>query len=435
MLNLSPDFLSRMKCILGDEYPMFLQSLEQPKENAIYVNQNKMAVGKFKELIDFKISPIEYEPAGFYVDSTKKGRHPLHHAGVFYMQEPSAMFTVNAHQFKGDELVLDLCAAPGGKSIQIANRIPNGTLVSNEINKTRSEILFSNIERMGLKNVIVTNDKPENIAKAYADTFDVCLVDAPCSGEGMFRRGETVVQEWNKNLPAMCAERQLNILHHADIALKQNGILIYSTCTYSLEENEQVVTTFMKNYGYEIVNIKQNISRGINLEQAVRLYPHRVKGEGQFVAVLKKKSENLHCAENPMRLCVDKTAQKWLEANTNLTCAVYESGNFSYIVSNAQLIKRKINYISWGVRAFERHDKRVEPHHNLFTAFGLEFNNKIDLEFTHLNVEKYLKGETFSCENENGYAAVLINSAAVGGVKITNGVAKNHYPKGLRNFK
>ena len=248
MLNLPNAFLKRMQNILGRDYEKFLSSLNEREVKSIFVNNNKISVKNFKNVVNFSISPINYEKNGFYVDNEKRGKHPLHHAGAFYIQEPSAMFTVNAYKFRGNEKVLDMCAAPGGKTIQIANRLNGGVLVSNEINAARCKVLYSNVERMGLKNVIITNDLPKNLAKAYANTFDVCLVDAPCSGEGMFRRGEDVVSEWNENLPKMCSVRQLEILESANKCLKQHGTLIYSTCTYSYEENEGVITEFLKRH-------------------------------------------------------------------------------------------------------------------------------------------------------------------------------------------
>jgi len=246
MNNEQNEFLNKMRQLLGEEFEDFNKSLSLPSQKSLYVNESKISIEKFKDIVDFSIEPIWYEKAGFYIDDTKRGRHPLHHAGAFYLQEPSAMFTVNAYKFKGNEKVLDMCAAPGGKSIQIANRIPNGVLVSNEFVSSRSQVLFSNIERMGLKNVIITNDKPANLANAYENVFDVCLVDAPCSGEGMFRKSDDVITHWNSNLPSMCAVSQKEILISADKTLKQGGVLIYSTCTYSLEENEEIVNWLKK---------------------------------------------------------------------------------------------------------------------------------------------------------------------------------------------
>ena len=436
MLELNEVFLNRMKGLLGDEYQAFLASLEQDNEKAIFVNQNKITVDNFKRIVDFSVSPIEYEKAGFYVGNEKKGRHALHHAGAFYMQEPSAMFTVNCHDFKGDEFVLDMCSAPGGKTIQLANRVPNGLVVSNEIVKSRSEILYSNIERMGLDNVIVANDTPEHIADAYGNCFDVCVVDAPCSGEGMFRKGQEMVAHWNENLNTMCAKRQLDILEEANKCLKQGGYLIYSTCTYALEENEEVVREFMSKHDYELINIEApTFTRGIDMPEAVRLYPHVVKGEGQFVALLKKKEDNDYVSKAPLKLKNSSISQNFVKEHTKLDIKTYEYNNFSYYVRNLDMVKKGVNYVSVGVRLGEVQSNRFEPHHNFFTAFGKEF--KLNLTFSHTDksVAKYLKGETLDCSLKDGYGAVLVEGCALGGFKMSKEKFKNFYPKGLRNFK
>lgn len=434
MNEFNPHFLDRMHSILGQEYENFLSSLNEKKEKALFVNENKISLDTFKSIIDFPVTPISYERAGYYVDD-KLGRHPLHHAGAFYMQEPSAMFTVNCFKFKGDERVLDMCAAPGGKSIQIANRIPNGVLVSNEIVRDRSEILYSNIERMGLKNVIITNDTPENIAASYGDTFDVCLVDSPCSGEGMFRRGEEVIREWNENLPKMCATRQLDILSSADKVLRTGGHLIYSTCTYSLEENEEVVKEFASRYGYEIVPIIADFDRGIGLPEAVRLYPHKVKGEGQFVCLLKKMSVNKSNPASSLRLKESKIASQFILDNTKLALNAYEYKKYIYAPACLDLIKKGINYVAPGVRLGEVKNGRFEPNQYMFSALGSSFRRSLNLGLRSPETAKYLRGETLNCDLDNGYCAVLIEKCPLSGGKVTNGVLKNHYPKGLRNFK
>lgn len=426
------EFLLRMQAVLGEEYDDFLSALNQPKQSAIFVN-NKISVDKFKQIANFDIVPVAYEKCGFYVNQ-KLGKHPLHHAGAFYVQEPSAMFTVNAHQFRGDEIVLDMCAAPGGKTIQLANRVPNGVVVSNEIDKERCGILFSNIERMGLKNVIVTGDTPQNIGAAYAGCFDVVLVDAPCSGEGMFRRGEQVIKEWNKTLPQMCAERQTQILSAANDALKQNGFLIYSTCTYSLEENEKMVKSFAEQYNYKICKINADLPRGIDLLEAVRLYPHKVKGEGQFVAVLQKTSacDLTPAATLHMKNC--SLANQFAKSCCGNDFDCVEYGNFAYISPNKNLIKRGVNYYSVGVRVGCVKDKRFEPAHNFFSAYGKDFKIKCDFDFNAVDVSKYLKGETLDLDLPDGWGTFLINGCPVGGFKMSDGKFKNHYPKGLRSF-
>lgn len=433
-MKINDVFLDRMKNLLGTKFEDFLESLNGPIVKSIYVNQNKISVEYFKEMVDFDIEQIPYEKAGFYVDDEKKGRHPLHHAGAFYFQEPSAMFTVNALKFHGDEKVLDMCAAPGGKTIQIANRISNGLLVSNEIVKNRSEILFSNVERMGLRNVIVANDTPENIAEAYGNCFDVCLVDAPCSGEGMFRRGEEVSNQWNENLDQMCALRQIEILNHADKTLKCGGKLIYSTCTYSKRENEDVVNEFLKTHNYKLLDIKYPFSRGVDMPQAVRLYPHENKGEGQFVAVLEKIDENDNSCYSGLKLTNSNVTNDFIKENTSLDFDAVEFNGYSYFVPCKEMVKKHIKYVSVGVRLGLVEKNRFEPHHNFFTAFGNSFKMKLDLDFKDVKVEKYLRGETLDVEMLDGFGSIFVNGCALGGFKMSKSKFKNYYPKGLRNF-
>lgn len=433
-MKINEVFLNRMKQLLGDNFDAFLDSLNCPITKSIYVNENKISIDKLKSIINFPIEQIPYEKAGFYVDNVKFGRHPLHHAGAFYMQEPSAMFTINSIKFNGDEKVLDMCAAPGGKTIQIANRIPNGVLVSNEIVKSRSEILFSNIERMGIKNVIIANDTPENIGKAYGDCFDVCVVDAPCSGEGMFRRGEDVSNQWNENLEVMCAKRQLEILYNADKTLKQGGKLIYSTCTYSKKENEDVVLEFLRTHDYELINIDYSFSRGVGLKEAVRLYPHENKGEGQFVAVMIKKQPNDNSCFSGLKLTNSKITNDFIKNQINLNFECVEYKNQMYVTPCKELVKKHVNYVSIGVRLGKIESNRFVPHHNLFTAFGNDFKIKLNLNFNDERVSKYLKGDTFEVELSDGYGALIVDGCSLGGFKISQGKLKNYYPKGLRNF-
>lgn len=433
-MKLNEVFLNRMKALLGEKYDDFLNSLNQPVEKSLYVNENKISVEDFKKIVDFSLDPISYEKAGFYVDNEKKGRHALHHAGAFYMQEPSAMFTINSIVFNGDEKVLDMCAAPGGKTIQIANRIPNGVLVSNEIVKSRSEILYSNIERMGLKNVIIANDTPQNIAQAYGNCFDVCVVDAPCSGEGMFRRGDSVSSQWNENLDIMCATRQLEILDCADKTLKQGGKLIYSTCTYSKKENEDVVAAFIKTHDYTLLSIPYDFSHGVDMPQAVRLYPHENKGEGQFVAVMIKNGENNNSCYSGQKLTNSKITNDFMAEHLTKNETYFDYKDYSYFVPCPDLIKKHVNYVSIGVRLGMVNNKRFEPHHNLFTAFGKNFKIKLEADFKDKSVGKYLRGETLDVDLPNGYGCFFVNGCPVGGFKIINGKFKNYYPKGLRNF-
>lgn len=434
MHSVNSEFIERMKGLLGDEVDSFLASLNEPARRGIVVNTNKLSVEEFKKIVDFDISSVGYDPSGFYIGDVKLGPHPLHHAGAIYSQDPGAMFTVNAYHFRGDERALDMCAAPGGKSIQIANRIPNGVLISNEINRSRSHVLYSNIERMGLKNVIITNETPNRLARAYADTFDVCLVDAPCSAEGMIRKDMTILDNWNENLTNMCATRQLEILDSADKTLKQGGILIYSTCTYSRAENEDVVREFIKKYDYELINIEADFARGIDMSDAVRLYPHKTRGEGQFVAVLRKKSASIICPSSLLKLKRNKKVEEFILECVQKSYPIYDFVDFSYIVPDVDLIRRDVNYVSIGVRVAGMKSNIVKPEHYLFSAFGDKFSNIIDLPLGSEELSKYLRGDIFSTNRPNGYGAILVCGVPLGGYRIAGGEMKNLYPKGLRNF-
>lgn len=432
MIKLNELFLMRMKNLLGDEFPLFLSSMEEVMQKGIYVNENKISVKEFQRISPFPLEKIGYDKAGFYTDNSKKGKHPLHLAGAFYSQEPSAMFTVNAINYKGDERVLDMCASPGGKTIQLANKIQNGLIVSNEINSARANILYSNVERMGLKNVIVTNNSPTEIAKAYANSFDVCLVDAPCSAEGMFRRDEKYVQAWNENLPKMCADRQFEILTQADICLKEGGTLIYSTCTYSLEENEEQVKHFLNAYNYKIIKINADFSRGIGLPEAVRLYPHKQKGEGQFVAVMKKMAKNNLQPASPLRLREDKYCTEFLQQNLDIKLNSRVYNDISYNLIDEKFIKPNLRYLSLGVKIGKTEKNQFKPDHFLFSAFGKDFKRKIELDFNSIEAKNYIHGDEIVSNLDDGYLAVLINSCPIGGAKMSKGKFKNHYPKGLR---
>jgi len=232
----------------------------------------------------------------------------------------------------------------------------------------------------------------------------------------------------------MCAVRQMDILENADIALKQDGYLIYSTCTYSLEENEGVVREFIASHDYELININADLPRGVDMSEAVRLYPHKVRGEGQFVAVLRKKGSNDNLTKKNMKLQKSSTARKFVQDQGISPNEVVEYDRYAYNVIDSDMIKSRINYVSIGVRLGENQANRFEPHHYLFTAFGGDMKSRLYLDYRDDRVNKYLRGETFEVELENGYGAIMVNGCALGGFKISQGKFKNFYPKGLRNF-
>jgi NOL1/NOP2/sun family putative RNA methylase len=449
MKQLPIEFQQRMKNLLGDEYNDFLMSYEEKPVRAFRVNTDKISLEDFSKLNIFSSEKISYVENGFYFDYDGIGNHSYHHAGMFYIQEPAAMVPVESIDINPDWNVLDLCAAPGGKSSQIKNKLgKNGVLVSNEIVPSRCKILTGNMERMGFKNVVTTCMHPQKLVKEFPDSFNMIMVDAPCSGEGMFRKEEIAIDEWTPENVLMCAERQAEILDCAVKMLKAGGYIVYSTCTFSLEENEMTVDAFLRRHpDFEIIpvtdKVRENTADGIsfdgcsceNIHYTRRCYPHKNKGEGQFVAVLHNTSEenNYSSKMDNKKEKIDKTVIDFL----NDTLINYEkdnvlmyNGNPVYFTPDFPI--RKGNVFSCGVTIGEIRKNYIQPHHQFFMAMGTDFKRKIELTAESDEIKKYLHGEEFNTDCPNGWAVVLVDGCTVGGVKISNGKAKNHYPKGLR---
>lgn len=301
-IQLPEAFEERMRSLLGTEYEAFRLSYEQDRYYGLRYNPLKTTVEEFTDKMPFSLEKISWAEEGFYYDPDgQPGKHVLHEAGAYYIQEPSAMAVVEILDPKPGEKILDLCAAPGGKSTQIAGRMQGqGLLVSNEIIPNRAKILAQNIERMGIKNCVVCNEPPDRMAMFFPAFFDRIVVDAPCSGEGMFRKDDTAVSEWSPDQVRMCAKRQHMILEEAAGMLKPGGRLVYSTCTFAPDENEGAVSRFLKehtDFSIEQVPCDPSFSGGRpnwtedpakGLEHTMRLFPHKLKGEGHYIAVLRK---------------------------------------------------------------------------------------------------------------------------------------------------
>ena len=295
------DFTKRMKELLGEEYGNFEASYSEDPVRSFRINTNKISKENFEKINPFGGEKIPYAENGFYFSGDGIGNHPYHHAGMIYIQEPSAMAAVESVDIQPDWNILDLCASPGGKSTQAASQNPDGVLVSNEIVPSRCKTLTGNIERMGFQNVITTCADAKRIAALYNEAFDLVIVDAPCSGEGMFRKDKNAQKEWSVENVLHCAERQREILDKIKTTVKPGGLLLYSTCTFSLEENEKNVDWFLnENDNFELIEVKDSVKKftadGImfdgcnekNISRCRRFYPHVAKGEGQFIALMKK---------------------------------------------------------------------------------------------------------------------------------------------------
>lgn len=448
MKNLPEKYIERMKKLLGEEFAQYEKALSKPPVRAFRVNTSKISLSDFQKLDIFSCGKVPYVEGGFYTEFEKIGNHPYHHAGLIYVQEPGAMAPAECIEIEPDWKVLDMCAAPGGKSTQLKNKLgENGVLVSNEIIPSRCKILTGNIERLGLKNCVTTCMDTAKLARTFPDTFDLIMVDAPCSGEGMMRKEDAAIEEWSEENVLMCAARQKEILENAAACLSGGGYIIYATCTFSLEENEMVIDDFLKRHTeFEIFPVKKEVQDatcdGIsfqncecqNIRFARRFYPHKSRGEGQFMALLHHngeknaapaKREKTPKIEDAVYEFLDDTLLGYKRENVRLY-----NGNIVYFTPDFAVPEKAAFCL--GVTIGEFCKNYIKPHHQFFSAFGKSFKNKIELAASDEKTAKYLHGEEIEVKIQNGWASVLIDGAAVGGAKVVDGRAKNHYPKGLR---
>jgi len=449
MKTLPENYVTRMKKLLGSEYESYEKALSAPPIRAFRVNTDKITLEEFEKLNIFSSKKIPYVENGFYLEYEDKiGNHPYHHAGMIYVQEPAAMAPAESLEINPDWIILDMCAAPGGKSSQLKNKLSkNGFLVSNEIISSRCKLLTGNVERLGFHNTVTTCMDSEKIAKLFPKTFDMIMVDAPCSGEGMFRKEDIAIDEWSEENVKMCAARQKQILHNASLALKDGGYIVYATCTFSLEENEMTVDDFLSSHPqFEIIPLTERVNayteRGIrfegciseHIEYAGRFYPHKATGEGQFMAVLHSTAfprENTSYRTAPTK--TDKIVSDFLRdtlTEYDESCVSEYNGNPVYI--NLPIEIKKGTAFSCGVNIGEVRKNYIQPHHQFFMAMGKLFKRKIELSADSEELKKYLHGEEIQANCPNGWAVVTVDGCTVGGAKVVSGTAKNHYPKGLR---
>ena len=302
--QLPQEFLERMEHMLGEEYPAFLQSYEEPRKFGLRVNTMKISVEEFQRLAPFHLTPIPWIPNGFYYErEDDPARHPFYYAGLYYLQEPSAMTPASVLPVMPGEHVLDLCAAPGGKATALGAKLAGeGLLVANDISASRAKALLKNLEIFGIRNSFVTNAYPAKLAEQFAGAFDKILVDAPCSGEGMFRKDLANARVWSLEKVKECAKTQHEIIRQAVSMLKPGGLLLYSTCTFSPEENEQTIASLLQEHPeLQLVELpwyegfahgRPELADGNpELTKCVRIFPHRMAGEGHFLALLYKKKD------------------------------------------------------------------------------------------------------------------------------------------------
>lgn len=430
MQKLPEKFIERMKKQLPEtEWAAFFACYDKKPFKGVRLNPLRGSRCALKPLLPFLGAPVAWEENGYYTNAERVGADPFHFAGVFYSQEPSAMCAAPLLEVKAGEKVLDLCSAPGGKGTQLACAMDGkGIIVLNEPISSRAKILSHNVERMGVKNAVVLNEYPATLASKFTGYFDKILVDAPCSGEGMFRKNaEEALAEWSEENVATCAERQAQILDEATKMLRAGGRLVYSTCTFSTEEDEGQVCNYLKKHP-EMRLIKQE-----------KLYPHKVDGEGHFVALFEKGSGEEVSGLKEIKPSVSKATEKaYREFEKAFFTAPYalrlhEINGVLYELPEGVFDWKGLQTLRVGVRLGEMKNGRFEPSHSLVMSVKRsECKNAVDLSAEDTRVTKYLRGETVDSQTQNGWCAVFVEGQPLGLGKAVNGVIKNHLPKGLR---
>ena len=454
---LDAKFKTRMSALLCDEYPAFEKALEGDSVRGIRANTLKTETEKVALAFKDKITPLGYAEDGFILhDSEGIGNTPEHHAGMIYVQDPGAMATANALDILPGWRVLDTCSAPGGKSGQAAAKIGDGGFIlSNEYVPKRAKTVVSNFERLGIKNAIVTSLDTSELPKLFSGFFDLVIADVPCSGEGMFRKSSEALADWSEENVLSCAQRQREIMKNAAPLVRGGGYLLYSTCTYSLEENEMIIDEFLENNSdYELVPVKESLrlstrdgivfdgAKNKNLNLTRRFYPHVSEGEGQFIALLKR-SENIDISQTILY----KDTTKPLTKEENAAVKRYFADNLTdepvgrIVKVNENIVILPHGYapppksvFSAGVLLGTVEKGLLFPSHQFFSAYGKLFLRQENLKSGDERTRKYLRGEEIEAKEitAGGWCSVLYEGVALGGGKASLGKIKNHYPKGLR---
>lgn len=420
---MTDEYLRRMQKILPD-FEKYKACLDQAPYKGIRVNTLKISVSEFKEISPFALEQVEWEPDGFLIGEEKPGRSVYHDAGLFYVQEPSAMCAAPLLEVKQGERVLDLCSAPGGKGTQLAQSMRGeGILVLNEKIADRAKILLQNVERMGIVNAVVTNADPSELSERLEGYFDKVLVDAPCSGEGMLRKEAAAAENWSLSNVEMCAARQKKILESAAKLVTPGGMLVYSTCTFSEEEDERNVEWFVREFPqFELLSQR-------------KIYPHREKGEGHFAALFRR------CDGEKVRFKAwkpfadKKNVASWKEFEREFLkkplCGEFLTFGKNICLVPAELFSLDgLRVLRAGLLLGENAGKRFEPAHAL--AMGADRNNLTKIaDLDDEQILRYLHGEELPPRDLQGWCVAAYHGYPIGLAK-NAGALKNHYPKGLR---
>lgn len=447
-MNLPEKYTSAMKVLLGNEYDDYIKSFDDTRLYGLRVNNLKISTEDFLKISPFKLTPIPWIDNGFYYsEEDKPGKHPYYYAGLYYLQEPSAMTPANLLPVEEGDKILDMCAAPGGKSTELLAKLNNtGLLMSNDISASRAKALLKNIELFGSRNVCVINEDPKKLVNLYEGFFDKILIDAPCSGEGMFRKDNKLIKAWEKNGPEFYGAIQREIILYGADMLKPGGYLMYSTCTFSKFEDEESIKYLLENRpDMELVSASdyEGFSQGFDgMDKCIRIFPHKMKGEGHFLTLLKKKSDAKATYYREVEGANLKLAEE-LKSFLEMISMDIDSAMIKMVDERAYLVPKlasdyqSVRKLRCGLLLGEVKKNRFEPSQALAMALKKEeFSQVIDMSLDDINVIKYLKGETIEIDSmestKSGWHLICVDGFPLGWGKLTGTTLKNKYHLGWR---
>lgn len=449
-MNLPEKYIKNMKDLLGDEFNHYIQMFDEPRSYGLRINTNKISVEDFLKISPFNLEPIPWTTNGFYYSEDQRpAKHPYYYAGLYYLQEPSAMTPAQVLPIQENDFVLDTCAAPGGKSTELAAKLNNtGLLITNDISASRAQALLKNIELFGIENSYVISEDLVKLEKNFQECFDKILIDAPCSGEGMFRKESGLIKSWEERGNEYYVSIQKQICKSALNMLKPGGMLVYSTCTFAISEDEEVIS-YMKECcpNIKILPIQvasffekgKEINGDKDLSNCIRLYPHKIKGEGHFVALIQKGEINTNSTvkkKKKVRIPLDDEFFKLLKKD-------FYDGEFEikkdklYFIPHNELNLKGVRILRSGLLLGECKKNHFEPSQSLALALKMnEFQNIINLSSEDIRTIKYLKGETLDISDISktikGWTLVCVDGYPLGFAKCQNGSLKNKYAQGWR---
>ena len=456
-LKLSEEYLNRMRDLLGEEeFSAYLKSFDEVRLYGLRVNTAKITPEAFPELVSWDLKPVPWIPNGFYYEGTERpAKDPYYYAGLYYLQEPSAMTPAMLLPVEPGDRVLDLCGAPGGKSTELGVKLAGkGVLISNDISNSRAKALLKNLELWGISNICVTSETPDKLADVFGPWFDKILIDAPCSGEGMFRKDDDMVKSYEERGPEYYSEIQKEITDQAVRMLAPGGLLLYSTCTFSRCEDEEIICHILENHQeMELIRLPlfEGASGGIGLDGCIRLFPHKIKGEGHFISLLRKNGGGAErtAAGSRERSRTEPQGKKAPALPTELTdflalmnrefddSRIMIKNDSVYYLPENFVPAKELRYLRTGLLLGELKNKRFEPGQALaMTLHAKEFRQTISWKKEDDRVIRYLKGETISLTPEEGpvkgWCLVCVDGYPLGFAKGTGMALKNKYYPGWR---